>query len=363
MNVKSLSINSLVEYDYLIGEQLLESYDLRQILTESAFQKGIFLIDENVWKYHKTYLEKNLLKKFSQNIISIIPSGESSKSLAKFNQLTEELLSQQIDRSCPLFAIGGGVTGDLGGYVASSLLRGLPFVQVPTTSLAMVDSAIGGKTGINSASGKNLIGAFYQPLVVLADLNLLKSLPKREMLCGISETIKHGAIAQPELIAKAVNWLNDENSENLADLLFKSASVKIDIVIQDVLEKGIRANLNLGHTFGHAIEASAGYGCYLHGEAVFLGILAADYAASRMLNSKLHPIWDSFIPHFKPFIKNKAIESDVLIPFMYKDKKTMNGKIKLILTKNHGSAELVNCDDMAIIRESFSYAFAKFDKA
>lgn len=359
MRTKSISINSLIEYDYTIGDQLLTNYDLSLILKENSFNKGIFLIDENVWMYHKKYIQKNLLNAFKQTILVIIPSGEHSKSFENFQQLTEHILAQGIDRTCPLFAIGGGVTGDLSGFIASSLLRGIPFIQVPTTSLAMVDSAIGGKTGINSASGKNLIGAFYQPKAVLADLSFLTSLPHREMLCGISETIKHGAIAQAELINEAANWLENPSKASLANLLYKSANVKIDIVQKDVLEKGIRAHLNLGHTFGHAIEASAGYGEFLHGEAVFLGILAADYAATKLLGSGIHTIWDQFIPHYKKAITAKKPHIEELIPFMYKDKKTLNGQINLVLSKTHGTATLTSCDDVKLIHDSFTYAFKK----
>lgn len=359
MNCKTISINNSVEYNYHIDKQLLANYDLALILSKSSFRKAIFLIDENVWEFHKTYITTYLIDRFDQQIVKLIPSGESAKSMALFQDLIEQILAENIDRATPLFAIGGGVTGDLSGYIASSLLRGLPFIQVPTTTLAMVDSSIGGKTGINSLSGKNLIGAFYQPKAVLADLNFLSSLPKREMLCGISETIKHGAIAKPSLIKDASHWLSREDEDTLAELLLASAMVKMEIITEDVLEKGIRAYLNLGHTFGHAIEVSSGYGQFLHGEAVFLGILAADFAASKLLGSDLHQIWDDFIPYYRAVITAKRPKIASLLPYMYKDKKTLNGQINLVLTRKHGSAELVSCNELQLIQDSFAYAFDK----
>lgn len=360
MRSDKISINSLVEYEYIIDNELLSYYDLSKILGENSFKKAIFLVDHNVWGFHESYLKEHLFSKFGDALIKIIPSGESSKSFDNYQRLVEEILASTIDRSTPLFAVGGGVTGDLAGFVAASLLRGLPFIQVPTTSLAMVDSSIGGKTGINSISGKNLIGAFFQPKAVLADLSLLASLPEREMLCGISETIKHGAIYKPHLIADAADWLKNRYPDNLAQLLFSSASVKIEIVAQDILEKGIRAHLNLGHTFGHAIEAALGYGTVLHGEAVFLGLLAADYASMRLLGSELNLVWDEFIPYYREVLPSISINNiEQLIPYMFKDKKALNGNINLILTEEHGTARLITCDDLSVIRDSFEYAFNK----
>lgn len=213
------------------------------------------------------------------------PGGEENKTLATVHELYDVLLARRFERRSPLIALGGGVLGDTVGFVAATYLRGVPFVQCPTTLLAMVDSSVGGKVGVNLRQGKNLIGAFHQPVSVVADPLVLRSLPARELRCGLAECIKHALIGDAELFA----WTRSHMHEllvfepaALAYLIERNVAIKAAVVMQDERENGVRAHLNLGHTFGHAIEAGVGYGRILHGEAVGLGLLAASTLAGEL---------------------------------------------------------------------------------
>jgi len=207
-----------------------------------------------------------------------LPGGEAEKTLATVAGLYERFVAARLERRSPVVALGGGVTGDVAGFAAASFLRGLPFVQVPTSLLAMVDSSVGGKTGVNLPQGKNLVGAFHQPVAVAADPELLATLPARELRCGLAECIKHGVIRDASLVdfvwreAAAVTRIEPGPT---TELVRRNVEIKAAVVVADEREAGVRAHLNLGHTFGHAIEATAGYGEILHGEAVGLGLLAA----------------------------------------------------------------------------------------
>jgi len=224
--------------------------------------------------------QESLAKHTIESVLVTVAPGEESKSIERYAQLCEELISAGLDRKSAVVALGGGVVGDLAGFVAASLFRGIPVIQVPTTILAMTDSAIGGKTGINSSQGKNLIGAFWQPSLVLADPELLVTLPRRERMAAYGELVKYAlldealmddmlAIAEP-LCAEAITV-----DEHICDVIRRSAAVKVAVVSTDERERGLRATLNLGHTLGHAIEKEAGLGTLLHGEAVALGLIAA----------------------------------------------------------------------------------------
>ena len=207
-----------------------------------------------------------------------VPAGEASKSFACFKKLVNQILAFNIDRRALIIAIGGGVVGDLAGYVAASLLRGIDFIQVPTSLLAQVDSSVGGKTGINTPAGKNLVGAFYQPKMVLADIEILSSLPLRELKAGYAEIVKYGLLGDADFfdwLEANIDELTSLNQDLLSQAVMISCQNKSRVVELDERESGLRAILNLGHTFGHAIERCQGYGDWLHGEAVAAGMLMA----------------------------------------------------------------------------------------
>ena len=280
-----------------------------------------------------------------------VPSGEASKSIASFGQLTEDILALNIDRRAILIAVGGGVIGDLVGFVAASVLRGIDFIQVPTTLLAQVDSSVGGKTGINAAAGKNLIGAFHQPKAVIADTKSLASLPMREIRAGYAEVVKYGLLGD----AGFFGWL-EENHRRIFDLddgvlietIGRCCQAKADIVAQDETEKCGRALLNLGHTFAHAYEAEAGYdGSVLHGEAVACGIIDA-YRLSVALKlsdagdlDRVLNHWDAVgLPRHRSMLSNKLGQTppEKLISHMKKDKKALDGKMVFIIPSGIGTA-------------------------
>lgn len=293
--------------------------------------------------YQNTLLDT--IKPFCQSTHSIrIPDGETHKNAETWLFLQGELLNLRCDRHTLLLALGGGVIGDLVGFVAATYMRGIPFIQVPTTLLAQVDSSVGGKTGINHPSGKNMIGAFYQPKMVVSDLSTLNTLSERDYKSGLAEVIKYGLIRDREFL----NWLmehsselNDRNPIILQRAIGESCRHKAEVVQLDEFEtKDIRALLNLGHTFGHAIEAGTGYGTWLHGEAVAVGILMAA-ALSHQQNwlteeelYSLHRFWDKLkLPQ-----KGPNLGANQYLNLMAGDKKNLGGQIRLILLKSLGKA-------------------------
>lgn len=275
----------------------------------------------------------------------ILPDGEQHKNLEVISEIYDYLLRNKFDRHTTLLALGGGVIGDITGFAAATYQRGIGYIQIPTTLLAHVDSSVGGKTGVNHSLGKNMIGAFYQPRCVLADIRVLDSLPEREIKAGLAEVVKYGLIRN----AKFFDWLA-ENSKPISGLddaylvraIKTCCEMKADIVAQDEKEVGIRALLNLGHTFGHAIETAAGYGTWLHGETVAMGIvMAADL--SRRLGwldvSSAQRVRTVLEKNFgMPVVPPADISVDQYLDLMSSDKKVEQGEIRFILLKDIGSA-------------------------
>jgi len=275
----------------------------------------------------------------------ILPDGEQHKNLEVISEIYDYLLRNKFDRHTTLLALGGGVIGDITGFAAATYQRGIGYIQIPTTLLAHVDSSVGGKTGVNHLLGKNMIGAFYQPRCVLADIRVLDSLPEREIKAGLAEVVKYGLIRN----AKFFDWLA-ENSKPISGLddaylvraIKTCCEMKAGIVAQDEKEIGIRALLNLGHTFGHAIETAAGYGTWLHGETVAMGIvMAADL--SRRLGwldvSSAQRVRTVLEKNFgMPVVPPADISVDQYLDLMSSDKKVEQGEIRFILLKDIGSA-------------------------
>lgn len=321
----------------------------------------IIITDSHVGPLHLAQTER-LFSAHAASVHSlIVPAGEASKSFACYQKLAEDILALAIDRQTVLVALGGGVIGDLAGFVAASLLRGIEFIQIPTSLLAQVDSSVGGKTGINSKHGKNLIGAFHQPCLVLADIGLMSSLPMRELRAGYAEVIKYGLLGD----AAFFEWLESHghallsgDSDILVEAVSRSCQTKADIVAEDEKEQGRRALLNLGHTFAHAFEAEAGYdGRLLHGEAVAVGLRCA-FEFSTQLGYASGQEAGRLIAHLKATgLYSSAHDlpagwasADRLIAHMYRDKKVQAGALTFILAHKIGDSFVARNIDEADVR-------------
>ena len=267
-----------------------------------------------------------------------VPVGESAKSLNNFSRVISQMVKLNCDRSTTILALGGGTVGDVVGFVASSFMRGIEYYQIPTTLLAMVDSSIGGKTGINITEGKNLIGSIYQPQGVLVDSTLLDSLPRKEVIAGLGEVIKYGAIRDTDFLNQVSEWLNDIDSFPFGKAIERSSEIKADIVSADEREGGLRRLLNFGHTVGHALEAHFGYGRIRHGEAVALGMKCAGWISKRMnmlsndeFNQLAEPILKLPLPSLGKLNVNH------LMSYIQVDKKSEKGVLNFVVLDGLGN--------------------------
>lgn len=284
------------------------------------------------------------------------PSGETSKSMGQFESTLDFFAASGLDRGGVAVAVGGGVIGDLTGYAAASWLRGIRFIQVPTTLLSMVDSSVGGKTGINIAAGKNLVGAFHQPIAVYEDLDNLKTLPSREFAAGMAEVIKYGMLADRELFEMLeAEPLTDWKDERLTNVVRRNCQTKADVVNADEKElsrSGGRALLNLGHTFGHAIENVAGYGEYLHGEAISVGFVAAAMLSQHygyIESSDVERVEKAMEAHALPTRLRSPLSTEALFQAMGKDKKVRAGSIRFVVMESIGTAATKDDVDLAVV--------------
>jgi 3-dehydroquinate synthase len=269
------------------------------------------------------------------------PAGEENKRLDIIEGICGRFLEAGLDRSSLIVALGGGVVGDMAGFTAAVFMRGIPFIQIPTTIVAQVDSSVGGKTGVNHPLGKNTIGAFHQPAAVLCDMALLKSLPDRELRAGLAEVIKHGVIASAELfvyLEQNAGALLAKDLTALRQPVLRSCEIKAAVVAQDEREQGLRAILNYGHTFGHAMEAASGYSRFLHGEAVALGMCAAGAMARDlgMVEESFEVRQRACIAAYELPVVWPAMPVDAVIQAMQKDKKARAGTLKFILAEAMG---------------------------
>jgi 3-dehydroquinate synthase len=347
-------------YQVTIGAGALQA-DIPWMTSALAGRRCIPIIDETVFALHG----ETVLRRFSDGGILLdrpvlVPSGERAKDFAEFGRLLDQVLSRGIDRRTVLIAIGGGVTGDLVGFAAATLLRGIDFIQIPTTLLAQIDSSVGGKTGINTAFGKNLVGAFHQPIRVCCDIGFLDTLSPRDLRAGYAEMVKYGLIDDPDFF----DWLEKNgpallagNADLRADAIHHCVAAKARVVAADEKETGPRALLNLGHTFGHALEAEAGYtGTLLHGEAVAIGTIMAFDLSVRL---GLCPAADAvrirqhFLATDLPVdAKSFGFDPARLLAHMGKDKKAVGGTLVLILARGIGGcfiARDVAADDVLAV--------------
>jgi 3-dehydroquinate synthase len=275
-----------------------------------------------------------------------IPSGETAKSLRIVEQCYNSLAKLRIERKSFIVALGGGVVGDLAGFVAATYLRGLAFVQVPTTLLSQVDSSVGGKVGVNLKAGKNLVGAFYQPKLVLCDLDTLKTLPEREFRAGLAEVIKYGIIYDEPLfrrLERGMSSILKRDSKILAPVIARCCEIKAEVVAQDETESGLRAILNFGHTVGHGLEAISGYGKYLHGEAISIGQTVAARLSKELLElnqTDFDRIRNLFVAAGLPVsIQLREPQKQRLFSAMTLDKKVSDGEVKFVLARRIGAVE------------------------
>ena len=368
-NIINVSLNNKLNnfsYPIFIGNELL--YKCEEILKPFVLRRKVILIHDNFFsineKNNKQFISfVETIKKLSEtlNLISI-PGGDKSKNVSQLEYILEEALSFKIDRNSLIIAFGGGVIGDIAGFAASILLRGIDFVQIPTTLLSQVDSSVGGKTGINSIKGKNLIGSFHQPIAVIADIDILKTLPKREFLAGLVEVIKYGLIYDIKFFDSLENNYKDilnYDQLKLNKVISRSCEIKSLIIKNDEKENGKRAILNLGHTFGHAIESFGKYnGTIIHGEAISIGICLA-FKLSTKLGYCNQFETKRVVSFFKKLslptslqeVQNLSITTlGMLKKFKY-DKKNKNNQLTFILNEKIGKSFIKNNMDEKILTE------------
>jgi 3-dehydroquinate synthase len=348
-------------YAIHIGERLLSSAEL--ILAQLDLPRVAIVTNTTVAALYLQQLADALLARGVDVTSIVLEDGERYKDWATLNRIYDALLQRRCDRKTALIALGGGVVGDLAGFAAATYMRGIPFIQVPTTLLAQVDSSIGGKTGINHPLGKNLIGAFYQPRLVLADTAVLETLPPRELSAGMAEVIKQGLIRDVAFFA----WL-EQNMEKLlacdqdalAHAVRRCCEIKAAVVAEDERETGVRALLNFGHTFGHAIESGLGYGKWLHGEAVAAGmVMAAD------LSRRMGLIAEADVERIVALLKRARLPTappdiapERLLELMGVDKKAEGGKLRFVLLDKIGSGSVRADVPAALLRQALAFSAA-----
>ena len=344
-------------YPIFIGPGLLKETDrLRSHLGQG---QAVIISNDTVAPLYLDQVKQTLGDSYGWEII--LPDGETYKTLGTVSQIYDRLLRAKADRQTTLVALGGGVIGDITGFAAATYQRGINFIQIPTTLLAQVDSSVGGKTGVNHPLGKNMIGAFYQPRCVLIDTEVLLTLPEREIKAGLAEVIKYGLINQPDFLS----WLTNNAADILAldnakltETIRICCQAKADIVAADEREVGLRALLNLGHTFGHAIETASGYGNLLHGETIAMGmVMAADLSRRLDLLSaeQAAKVRDILENDFSmPVIPPAQISTETYLELMSSDKKAEQGRIRFILLEAPGRAVLAGEVPPELLKETLT---------
>lgn len=346
-------------YPIFIGQNLLTQ---KKLIMPYVKAKQVMIVTNETIAPLYSEQTRALLDEFQVNHV-ILPDGEAFKNLTVLNMIFDALLTQRCDRQVTLVALGGGVIGDMAGFAAACYQRGVPFIQIPTTLLAQVDSSVGGKTGVNHPQGKNMIGAFHQPQCVLIDTNTLKTLEPRQLSAGLAEVVKYGLIHD----APFFDWLEQNthrllalDSEAIAYAVERSCTDKADVVAQDEKEKGMRALLNLGHTFGHTIEAGLGYGEVLHGEAVAIGMVLAAKMSQRlgwMDVASVARIEAMLNAMHLPTVIPEGLTPEQMLELMQVDKKVQAGKIRLILMKGIGQSLVVDDYPADVLHQTLAAGF------
>ena len=344
------------KYKIIISRNAISKKNLGPLIKH---HKKALIISDNGVPFNIREKVTSISKNFSKVFSVILTKGEQAKSIQNFQKILNLLAKYNFDRTDVIIAIGGGVVGDIAGYVASSYLRGVQFIQIPTTLLAQVDSSVGGKTAINIPAGKNLVGAFYNPKGVIIDTSVLTSLPQREYKAGLAEVVKYALIKNKNLFtilkenAQKV-LLMDKNI--IEDVIFESIKTKSEIVTKDEKENGIRAILNFGHTFGHAIEAHGNYKKILHGEAVAKGMLIASkisYLEGHISQKYLNTV-ENLLEMYKFDLSKSQYQFKDLEPFIFRDKKVRSGKLNLVLLGGPSKAIITSSFDLNNLKKSLT---------
>ncbi len=346
-------------YPIFIGNGILDKFgEMYKIF--GFGQQGVLITDTNVQKYYGQQIRDSLEGLLNSFECITLPAGETSKSLATIEKIITRMLGAGFDRNVVLFAFGGGVVGDITGFTASIYKRGVQFIQVPTTLLAQVDSSVGGKTGVNHPSGKNMIGTFYQPKMVWMDLALLNTLPKREIICGLGEIIKYGIIKDISLftlIEENIDRILALELDLMQEIIKRCCEIKAEIVASDEQERDQRLVLNFGHTIGHALEAALGYKKISHGEAVLLGMITESKIAldSQILGVEDFKRIQNLIAKFDLDRSIKTVNPDALLHFLKTDKKIKQGNLRFILPTKIGDVFIADDVEPHAIKEGFNY--------
>ena len=343
-------LSAMGEYDAIVRDHGVDQ--IGELLKSRGLHNPVIVTDENVAKFYAEKIMTSLRSADMDSHLFTIPAGEGYKTLDTVRQIWHAFLKTGLDRQGTVIALGGGVVGDIAGFAASTFVRGVSWVGIPTTLLAMVDASLGGKTGIDLSEGKNLIGSFYPPKLVLADLQALKSLPETELISGLAEVVKHGIISDPQLFnlcTRGLDWVKC----NLEEIVKRAMAVKIKIIEEDPYERGFRATLNLGHTVGHAVELVSGFRLR-HGEAVSIGMVAEAKLAERLTvagkglsEAICEPLSELGLPIHIP----KELPREELIRAMRVDKKKSNGVIRFALPVEIGKVDLVDVADLEMALE------------
>ncbi|MEZ6099080.1 MAG: 3-dehydroquinate synthase [Pirellulaceae bacterium] len=310
-------------------------------------RRVILITDANVAGLHGDRVAESLRSGGSSVELVVVPAGEASKSTQEVDRLWQAMLAAGADRKTTVVALGGGVVGDLAGFAAASFARGIPFVQIPTTLLAQVDSSVGGKVGINLPGAKNMVGAFWQPHYVLIDIDVLQTLPDRDYRCGLAEVVKYGVILDADFFAfleDHIGAINRREPVALGRIIARSCQLKADVVLADEREtSGLRAILNYGHTFGHALEAITGYGSWLHGEAIAVGMLCASRLAESLgrVDSDITKRQEKLLKNLGLPTQLPQVDLDAMIQAMQFDKKMDQGNLRFILPDRMGAVSSV----------------------
>ena len=342
-------------YDVIVRRGLLADVGgmLRRLNTSG---KAVVITDTNIPASFQSILKESLEGEGFAPVVCTIPPGEEQKSIGHVVRLYDQILPMKLDRQTPILALGGGVIGDITGFVAATVLRGVPLVQVPTTLLAMVDASVGGKTGVNHVTGKNLIGAFHQPVGVFIDPDVLRTLPPRELRSGLAECIKHDVIRDAEGFGRLESNVSRAlglDLDYLADLIAHNVAIKAKVVMSDPLERGDRAHLNFGHTFGHAIETASNFG-YTHGECVALGMCAAARLATdlSMIDERARQRVVGVIQSASLPTRGLELDPAVVVDAMAYDKKIRLGRLRFVLPDRIGHVVIRDDVPVDLVREA-----------
>jgi 3-dehydroquinate synthase len=348
-------------YEIKIGAGLLAQAG-KESLRLIPGKRCAVISDRNVAPLYAWAVQRSLSDAGFEPILITVPAGETAKSLKTVQACYDQLAANRIERKSFVVALGGGVVGDLAGFVAATYLRGIPFIQLPTTLLAQVDSSVGGKTGVNLRAGKNLVGAFYQPRLVLCDLGTFLTLPDREYRSGLAEVIKYGIIYDAALFRRLesdIPKLLARDLHSLTDVVARCCEIKAEVVSQDETESGLRAILNFGHTIGHGLEAISRYGKYLHGEAISIGQVAAARLSVRLLGL---PEKDS--ERIRALLERAGLPTKVrltqaqkraILAAMQLDKKVSGGEIKFVLAREIGRVEFGQKVPLHLLEEAINF--------